>query len=51
MRIMIRSETLIAELMDAFYKPIWLNKDPSLCATLTKVIESPRALLTFKMSA
>lgn len=37
--------------MDAFYKPIWLSKDPSLYTIRVKATDSPRALLTFKMSA
>lgn len=36
--------------MDAFYKPIWLKKDPSLNTTSVKE-KALKALSTFKMSA
>lgn len=32
---------IIAELMDAFYKPIWLSKDLSLNTLIAKVTDSP----------
>lgn len=41
----------IAEIMDTVHKSIWLNKDPSLDTVIAGVIDRPRALLTFKMSA
>lgn len=37
--------------MDALDKPVWLNKNQSHFTILAKVIDSPRAFLTFKTSA